>query len=130
VISKQHVTELLKVENVTKFYGSHCAVENARFCLQAGELVALLGENGAGKSTTLQMIAGLLTPDHGTITIAGTVMTHRANSVKQMVGFLAEQPYLYPTLSGFEFLEFVGALYRLNKATCAKRSWELLERLH
>ncbi len=124
------MSETLVFSNITKYYNTHRALADVSFRLAAGELVALLGENGAGKTTTLQLISHLLTPDRGTITVMGETVKRASARTRQHIGYLAEQPFLYPTLSGLEFLEFVGALYRLSRAECAERGWQLLGELH
>jgi ABC-2 type transport system ATP-binding protein len=121
---------LLQVNSVVKAYGKKVAVDNVSFTLKEGELVALLGENGAGKSTTLQLIMGLLTPDQGSIYCFGKRISPASVQAKWMIGYLTEQPFLYPTLSGREFLEFVGALYRIPFKQCQQRAEELLALLN
>lgn len=116
---------LVHVEHLVKAYGQTQAVDNISFQLYPGELVALIGENGAGKTTTLQMLAGLLTPDKGTISIAGKHM--EKHEIKQKIGYMAEAPFLYPTLSGQEFLEFIGGLHGFSRTVCRKRTHDLLQ---
>jgi ABC-2 type transport system ATP-binding protein len=118
---------LLQTEHLTKAYGQVKAVTDISFRLYPGELVALLGENGAGKTTTIQMIAGLLTPDQGTILIDGQQISPR--ELKRQVGYMPEAPFLYPTLSGQEFLEFIGGLHGFSRHACRQRAHELLELL-
>ncbi len=119
---------LLFVEHLSKAYGAVQAVDDINLQLYPGELVALLGENGAGKTTTLQMIAGLLTPDQGTIRIAGKEVA--GNAAKCLVGYMPEAPFLYPTLSGQEFLEFLGGLHGFPRRESHRRAQALLAQLN
>ncbi len=121
---------LLLVRNLVKSYGNHRAVDNVSYALRPGELVALLGENGAGKTTMLQTIVGLLSPDEGTIQIAGRTVLPTHTFHKRLIGYLAERPFLYPALSGFEFLQFVGALYGLRRRESTVWGQDLLKQMH
>src|SRR5579885_1755400 len=121
---------LLLVQNLVKSYGSHRAVDTVCYALRPGELVALLGENGAGKSTMLQTIVGLLRPDAGTIQISGRTVSPTDSFHKRLIGYLAERPFFYPTLSGVEFLQFVGALYGLRRRESTVWGQELLKPRH
>ncbi|MBX5459212.1 MAG: ABC transporter ATP-binding protein [Thermogemmatispora sp.] len=127
---KKQESPVLVVERVSRSYGSLRALDAVSFTLYPGELVALLGENGAGKTTTLRLIAGLLSPDAGLIQGLGGHISWGSSEMKQLVGYLAEEPFLYETLSGFEFLELVGALHRLPRSICRQRAEALLARLN
>jgi ABC-2 type transport system ATP-binding protein len=126
----ENAAPLLRLERVSRSYGKTRALSEVSFTLHAGELGALLGENGAGKTTTLQLIAGLRSPDAGLIEGRGGAVAWGTEQMKQMVGYLAEAPFLYETLSGLEMLEFVGALQRLPRPLSRQRAEYLLERLH
>ena len=79
---------MLKVENVTKYYGDFKAVDNLSFTVDKGEIFGLLGLNGAGKTTTFRMIMGLLTPNSGSITLNGKKIDY---SMTDKIGFLTEE---------------------------------------
>ena len=102
---------MIKLEGLTKDFGAKRAVDSLTFEVRPGELFGFLGPNGAGKTTTLRMLATLLTPTSGSAVIAGHDLKTDAMAVKRATGYLAEQPYLYPKLSGREFIELVGSLY-------------------
>ncbi len=102
---------MIRLEALTKDFGPKRAVDNLSFEVQPGELFGFLGPNGAGKTTTLRMLATLLAPTSGSALIAGHDLKTDAMGVKRVSGYLAEQPYLYPKLSGREFIELVGSLY-------------------
>lgn len=101
------------------------AVGGIDFKIDAGETVALLGPNGSGKSTTVKMLAGLLNPTAGKISIFGE--NPASMSVKARVGFLTEETLLYPWMTASEILYFMGSLFRIPHAECRERTAQLLE---
>jgi len=117
---------ILACTGLTKSYGGRPAVDGISFSISPGEVYGLLGPNGAGKTTTIKMICGLLTPDSGTITVAG----RHANgdlAVKGLIGYVPQDIALYPDLSAQENLAFLGRLYGLTKTLLAERVAEALE---
>ena len=90
---------LVKVENLYRYYGSRCAVFNLSFELARGEILGLLGPNAAGKTSTLQMLSGNLAPSAGSIAINGKDILDEPLAAKAALGYLPEQPPLYPDLS-------------------------------
>ncbi len=98
----------LSFRNVSKSYGKNVAVKGLNIEIKNGEKVALLGENGAGKSTTLKIISGLMRPDAGYVRIYGQLPS--SLSAKQHIGYLPEDPSPYLNLSVRENLEYIGAI--------------------
>ena len=107
---------MIRFQKVTRNYGSKIAVKDLDLQVERGEVVALLGHNGAGKSTTLKMLVGLLRPSAGSITVGGLDVIERKREVSSLIGYVPDQPYLYDKLSGREFLHFVGDMYGLKAA--------------
>ena len=101
------------------------AVRSMSFEIPAGQVFGLLGPNGSGKSTTLKMILGLLFPTAGNLEVLGD--SPRAVAVKQRIGYLPEESYLYPHLTPYETLAFYARLFRLPAATARERIEQLLE---
>jgi ABC-2 type transport system ATP-binding protein len=118
---------MLKLESLTKRYGTHEAVRNLSLHVPAGELFAFLGPNGAGKTTTIKMIAGLLQPTSGRIEIAGNDLATRPVEAKGALGFIPDRPFLYEKLSALEFMRFVAGIYGFDRGTLNGRIDELLE---
>jgi len=100
---------LVEVEGVTKRYGALTAVDSVSFTVGA-EVFGLLGSNGAGKSTTIKMLVGLLSPDRGEIRLAGHDVRADGIEARRAVGYLPEELELYERLTGREFLRFVSGL--------------------
>ncbi|MEM8535481.1 MAG: ABC transporter ATP-binding protein [Chloroflexota bacterium] len=105
---------LLVLHQVAKAYGHICAVENATFTLEPGEVYGLLGPNGSGKTTIMRMIAGLLTPDTGVIEIADYNLSTHPVEARRAVGFVQDVPFLYRYLTGAEYLTFLAHLWQLD----------------
>lgn len=113
-------TSLIKVEQLTRLFGPHHAVEDINFEVHRGEVLGFLGPNGAGKSTTMRMITGNLAPSHGRIIINGFDIIDQPKLAKAEIGFLPEQPPLYGELSVDEFLRFCARLNRISRDKQAK----------
>ena len=116
---------MLKVENITKYYGDFKAVNNLSFEVKPGEIFALLGVNGAGKTTTFRMIMGLLECNKGSITLDGKPIDY---SVTDDIGFLTEERSLLTKLTVKDQALYYGTLKGMNKKEILKRLDELLER--
>ncbi len=101
------------------------ALEGLNLDVEEGEIFGLLGPNGAGKTTTLKILMGLLFPTRGEATIMGRPLGDI--SVKAKLGFLPENPYFYDYLLGWEFLDYYGQLYGMDRAARRRRIPELLE---
>jgi ABC-2 type transport system ATP-binding protein len=116
------------LQNVNKTYGRHHAVKDLSLEIRAGELFAFLGPNGAGKTSTIRMICGLLKPDGGTITVCGCPVVGDALEAKARLALVPDEPCLYERLTGREFQELIGRLYRVDETTLRRRIGELAER--
>ena len=101
---------MLELRSVTKRYSGIPAVQNVSFVARAGEVTGYLGLNGSGKSTTLKMITGLIEPSDGEILFRGQPVDSDPMAFRQLVGYVPEEPHLYPHLTGAEYLEMVGHL--------------------
>ena len=101
---------MLELRGVTKFYSGIPAVEDVSFVAYPGGVTGYLGPNGSGKSTTLKMVAGLIEPSEGEILFHGEPIQRNRIAYKQRLGYVPEEPHLYPRLTGSEYLEMVGQL--------------------
>jgi ABC-2 type transport system ATP-binding protein len=107
---------VLELRHVTKRYSSSVAVRDVSFTARAGEVTGYLGPNGSGKSTTLKMITGLIEPTEGEILFHGQPIARDRIAYRQRLGYVPEEPHLYPHLTGSEYLEMVGQLRGLPTA--------------
>jgi sodium transport system ATP-binding protein len=124
---------LVEARNLTKHFrtrrGAVRAVDDVSFECRAGEVFGLLGPNGAGKTTVLRMLATILTPTSGTVTIAGFDTKKDPDRVRERIGFLATETGLYDRFSARETLRFFGRISGLSNADVAKRTGEIFEML-
>lgn len=118
---------MIRLNGLTKRYGSFTAVDGIDLTIEDGELFGFLGPNGAGKTTTLRMIAGILRPTAGVVTLGGEDINANALAAKAMLGFIPDRPFVYDKLTGAEFLRFVASLYGQEGADIERRIDELLE---
>ena len=109
---------MIEVKNLTKRYGSHCAVNNISFQVGEGEILGFLGPNGAGKSTTMNILTGYLSATDGTVIINGHDILDEPNEAKANIGYLPEQPPLYPDMTVREYLDF---MYDLKKCALPRK---------
>ncbi len=110
---------MIKVNNLTKKYGSTVALEDVSFSVKKGEVAGFLGPNGAGKSTTMNIITGYLSSTSGTVTIDGFDILEQPTEAKKKIGYLPEVPPLYPDMTVNEYLDFV---YELKGAAQKKEA--------
>ena len=107
---------MIEVSHLTKKYGSRLAVDDISFTVEDGVIYGLLGPNGAGKSTIMNILTGYLAATEGQVTVAGHPMPEEADAAKACVGYLPEQPPLYPEMTVQEYLTFAAELKGVKKA--------------
>ncbi|HEX5430377.1 MAG TPA: ABC transporter ATP-binding protein, partial [Bryobacteraceae bacterium] len=112
---------MLEVRNLTKRYRRIPAVEDVSFTIRPGEVLGYLGPNGAGKSTTVKILTGLIEPTHGEILFNGRDVLRDWPGFLRQVGYVPEEPHLYPQLSGREYLQLVGRLRGMKRQTLEAR---------
>ena len=118
---------MITVEDVSKRYGKHLAVDNINFRVDEGEIVGFLGPNGAGKSTTMNIITGYLSATAGKVTVDGYDVLEDPDQVKRRVGYLPELPPLYVDMTVREYLRFVARLKKSDRSTWASHQERILE---
>jgi heme exporter protein A len=105
---------MLELRNMTKLLGDKLVLRNITLTLEKGEILAVIGPNGAGKSTFFKCTVGLLQPTSGEILLDGKLVKKNSGEVKQKIGFLGHESFLYNTLSPLENLKFYGKLYKVK----------------
>lgn len=116
----------IDLRGLTKQFGDYRAVKDLTLSVSAGEVVGFLGPNGAGKTTTLRMLTGLIRPSLGTALIDGHDIRTDTIAAKRATGYVPDGAFLYPKLTGREFLSFVGGIYRVPRDLAGRRAAELL----
>lgn len=109
------MTPLIEAEHLTRYYGTHCAVNDVSFTLAKGEVLGFLGANGAGKTTTMQMLCGNLAPSAGQIKINDFDLLDQPKAAKLNLGYLPDTPPLYKELTVQEFLFYCARLHGIDK---------------
>ena len=107
---------MIEVSHLTKQYGNHLAVDDVSFAVADGQICGLLGPNGAGKSTIMNILTGYLSATSGQVTVAGHPLPEEADAAKACVGYLPEQPPLYPEMTVQEYLTFAAELKGVKQA--------------
>ena len=109
---------MIDLQEVTKIYAKNNkkAVDNLTLHVEGGELFGFIGPNGAGKTTTIKMMTGVLTPDHGSITMAGHLMSSARLEAQREIGFVPDGNDLYDRLTGMEYLNFMADIYGVGTA--------------
>lgn len=118
---------LIKTHQLTKRYGQVPVVNQLNLEVKGGEIFGFLGPNGAGKTTTIKMLTGLMEPSEGEAYICGYDITKEGAQAKSLLAYVPDQPKLYGKLSAQEFLQLMGALYRIPKDVTRQRSEQLLD---
>jgi ABC-2 type transport system ATP-binding protein len=119
-------TKAISVEHISKTYGDFQAVHDLSFDVYSGEIFAMLGPNGSGKTTTMRMILDIIKPDTGRISVLGGPLT---DATKDRIGYLPEERGLYRNVRLQEMMVYLGTLKGMSRAEAQKRSLALLERL-
>ena len=109
------------VRELTRRFGSFTAVDRLTFTVARGEIFGFLGANGAGKSTAIRMMCGLLAPTSGTAVIDGVDVGHQPEEVKRRIGYMSQRFSLYEALTVEQNIKFFGALYGLDRDQTAER---------
>ncbi len=119
---------MIKVEHLTKYYGDFLAVSDLSFEIEEGGVYGFLGPNGAGKSTTMNIMTGCLSATEGTIRIDGADIFEDSLAAKSKIGYLPEQPPLYPNETPMEYLRFVGMAKGLRREELTAQVMDVLEK--
>ena len=107
---------MIEVTNLTKKYGNHTAVDHLSFRVEKGQIYGFLGSNGAGKSTTMNIITGYLAASQGTVTVNGKDIQKEPEEAKKCIGYLPELPPVYADMTVEEYLRFAAELKKIPKA--------------
>lgn len=122
--------KMLKINNLTKMYGTKKVVNELSVHINKGEICAFIGHNGAGKTTTIKAIAGIIDFNDGEIFVDGIDVAKNPIEVKKIIGFLPDNPELYDNLRGIEYLNFIADVYDINQNLREKRITDYATRLN
>lgn len=116
---------MIKVKQLSKKINGIFVLENIDLEVKDYEILGLVGPNGAGKTTLLNIISGVWPADNGRVEIDGVFMSEGQEEIKKNIGYIPDVPFLYPKLTGREFLSFVGSLYKIDRQNLDKKIAEL-----
>jgi ABC-2 type transport system ATP-binding protein len=117
---------MIEIRGLVKRFGTLTAVDGLDLKIEPGEIFGFLGPNGAGKTTTVKLITGLLKPNAGTVRVAGFDVARETLAAKRCMGLVPDEPFVYPKLTGSEYLRFIGELYGVPLDEQRRRIPELL----
>ena len=120
---------MIETAGLTKVYGDKRAVDRLTLRIEPGEVMGFLGPNGSGKTTTIRLLMGLLRPTEGSASILGRDCHRDAVALKRVVGYLPDEPFLYPYLSGYESLELVAGLHGFSARDARARARASAEKM-
>ena len=120
---------MIQADNLTRTFGDFTAVDHISFDIDEGEIFGFLGANGAGKTTAIRMLTGLLAPTEGTATVVGFDVRTDAERIKQNIGYMSQRFSLYSDLTVRENIQLFGGIYGLSRRTIRTRTEELLDQL-
>ena len=120
---------VIQTDKLTKRFGSFTAVDEISFSVSAGEIFGFLGANGAGKTTAMKMLTGLLAPTSGSATVAGFDVYRQTESIKRNIGYMSQRFSLYDDLTPRENIRFFGGIYGLGKQEIREKGERLLDSL-
>lgn len=124
----QHTMNILEIKNVVKTYDNGvCALNDLSFRVPSGSIFGFIGLNGAGKTSSIRIIAGLSRQDSGNVILFGNEIGLHDSSYKREIGFVLDEPLYFDWMSAKDYLKFVGVMYGLSDETTAHRTEELLE---
>ena len=120
---------VIKAEKLTKKYGDFVAANELTFDVRAGEIFGFLGANGAGKTTAMRMLCGLLVPTSGIASVAGFDVYKQTESIKKNIGYMSQKFSLYEDLTVMENINFYAGIYGLSDAEIKENSVQLVDQL-
>ena len=119
----------IRANELTRRFGSFVAVDRITFEVRAGEVFGFLGANGAGKTTAIRMLTGLLLPSGGQATVAGHDVYRDSEGIKRDIGYMSQRFSLYDDFSAVENIRLYGGIYDIERTELRRRTAEMLERL-
>ncbi|OGR96957.1 MAG: hypothetical protein A2016_03500 [Elusimicrobia bacterium GWF2_62_30] len=118
---------MIEIHGLTKVFGSFKAIDRLDLRVEPGEIFGFLGPNGAGKTTTVKILSGIMRPTSGRVSVAGFDLDSAPLEAKRRLAYIPDEPFVYPKLTGWEFLRFMGDLYGVDPDAQRREIPKLLE---
>jgi len=122
-------TDAIEAKDLTRTFGTFTAVDHITFSVRVGEVFGFLGANGAGKTTAIRMLTGLLTPSGGSARVAGHDVYTESEAIKRNIGYMSQRFSLYEDLTARENIRLYGGIYDLSRAQIRERGDRMLDQL-
>jgi ABC-2 type transport system ATP-binding protein len=129
-MNTKHPEYIVEAVHLTRIFGPFKAVNDISFSVKPGEIFGFLGANGAGKTTVIRMLCGLLLPSSGSATVSGLNIATQNEQIKKIIGYMSQQFSLYEDLTVRENIRFYGGIYGLNRRQIAQKTEVLLQTLN
>jgi ABC-2 type transport system ATP-binding protein len=126
----KHESSIIKVDQLTKTFGDFTAVDAISFEVKKGEILGFLGANGAGKTTAMRMLCGLILPTSGKATVAGFDVFKQSESIKQNIGYMSQKFSLYEDLTVKENMRLFGGIYGMSTKAIKGKTAHILDELN
>jgi len=123
------MTNAIEAHDLTRTFGSFTAVDHITFDVKPGEVFGFLGANGAGKTTAIRILTGLLRPSSGSAKVAGFDVATQSEAIKGVIGYMSQRFSLYDDLTVRENIELYGGIYEISKNVLSERAERILDRL-
>ena len=123
------MSEILRIEHLTKSYGNKKAVDDLSLSIHGGDLFGFIGHNGAGKTTTIRSAVGVLEFEHGSIMVDGHSLQDEPLACKQVIAYLPDNPDLYEYLTGIQYLSFIADIFNVGRQEREERITDYAGRL-
>ncbi len=121
---------MIELENLVKEFGDLTAVDDLSLTVPRGEFFVVLGPNAAGKTTTIKMLVGLITPTRGQVKVCGLDVQHEPMEVRRRLAYVPDFPFLYDKLTPWEFFRFTGQLFHMDEECIQRQTRELIPRFN
>ena len=121
---------MIELQNLVKEFGDLTAVDDLSLTVPSGEFFVVLGPNAAGKTTTIKMLVGLITPTRGQVKVCGLDVQHDPMEVRRRLAYVPDFPFLYDKLTPWEFFRFTGQLFHMSEEKIQRQTRELIPRFN
>ncbi len=121
---------MIELQNLVKEFGDLTAVDDLSLTVPSGEFFVVLGPNAAGKTTTIKMLVGLITPTRGQVKVCGHDVQHDPMEVRRRLAYVPDFPFLYDKLTPWEFFRFTGQLFHMSEEKTQRQTRELIPRFN
>lgn len=118
---------MIEVKDLIKYYGNRRVLHGLTFSIETGKICGFLGPNGSGKTTTMEILAGLLGPSSGRATVCGLDVVHKSQEIRSLIGYLPDNPPLHEDMLVYDFIEYIAHLHKIPSSKIKKQVHDIME---